>query len=180
VVRDTATGQASQSRDAKGGTPHPRLGYRVGVLVDHFESAVYGIAFLLLVIAAVLVVIGGVQPMVQAATGKISKLEGGVLALDRILLVLIIGELAYTLRTVLLYREIALAAEPFLFIGLIATVRRILIVTAAFEQPHSDHELNRLLLQLGALGLLVLGIAAAIFMIRYSAERCSTQRPDGG
>ena len=87
-------------------------------------------------------------------------------------MVLIIAEIAATLRAVLLYHEIA--AEPFLFIGLIACVPRILIVTAATEQVHSDKELNRLLFELGALGLLVIGIAAAIFMIRCSTARSST------
>jgi len=57
----------------------------------------------------------------------VSPLEGGVLVLERTLLILIIAELAYTLRTDFLHHEIA--AEPFLFIGLIATVRRMLIVT---------------------------------------------------
>ena len=62
------------------------------------------------------------------------------------------------------------------------------VVTAATEQVHSDKDLNRLLFELGALGLLVIGIAAAIFMIRSSNDRaapahgdhaCSTQEPDG-
>jgi hypothetical protein len=38
---------------------------------------------------------------------------------------------------------------------------------------HSDKELDRLLLELGALGLLVIGIASAIFMIRYSSRRAA-------
>jgi uncharacterized membrane protein (DUF373 family) len=155
--------------DAKSDSTSPRLSHRVGGLVDTFETIIYAIAFLLLVSAAVLVVIGGVEAVVQAATHKVNTLQGGVLVLDRVLMVLIVAEIAATLRAVLLYHEIA--AEPFLFIGLIACVRRILIVTAATEQVHSDKELNRLLLELGALGLLVIGIAAAIFMIRYSARR---------
>jgi hypothetical protein len=61
---------------------------------------------------------------------------------------------------------------------LIASVRRILMVTAAFEQPHSNQDLNRLLLELGALGLLILGIAAAIFMIRYSARYAAPTEGD--
>jgi Phosphate-starvation-inducible E family len=91
-------------------------------------------------------------------------------------MVLIIAEIAATLRAVLLYHEIA--AEPFLFIGLIACVRRILIVTAASEQVHSDKELDRLLFELGALGLLVIGIAAAIFMIRFSARKTAPTHSD--
>src|SRR5277367_4920596 len=155
--------------DAKSADTRPRLSHRVGALVDVFETVIYAIAFLLLVAAAILVVIGGAEAVVQAAEHKVNTLQGGVLVLDR---VLIVAEIAATLRAVLLYHEIA--AEPFLFIGLIACVRRILIVTAQTEQVHSDKQLNRLLLELGALGLLVIGIAAAIFMIRVSTKRAAS------
>jgi uncharacterized membrane protein (DUF373 family) len=157
-------------------TTRRSLSQRVGTLVDSFETVIYAIAFLLLVAAAVLVVIGGFQAVVQAASNKVDTLQGGVLVLDRVLMVLIIAEIAATLRAVLLYHEIA--AEPFLFIGLIACVRRILIVTAASEQVHSDKELDRLLFELGALGLLIIGIAAAIFMIRSSARRTTPTHSD--
>jgi uncharacterized membrane protein (DUF373 family) len=145
------------------------LSKRVGALVDAFETVIYAIAFLLLVAAAVLVVIGGVDAVIEAAAHRVNTLQGGVLVLDRVLMVLIIAEIAATLRAVLLYHEIA--AEPFLFIGLIACVRRVLIVTAATEQVQTDKELDRLLFELGALGLLVIGIAAAIFMIRRSGPQ---------
>jgi F0F1-type ATP synthase assembly protein I len=45
---------------------------------------------------------------------------------------------------------------------------------------HSDKQLNRLLLELGALGLLVIGIAAAIFMIRVSTKRVAHADSDDG
>jgi uncharacterized membrane protein (DUF373 family) len=151
---------------------NPRFSHRVGALVDMFETMIYAIAFLLLVAAAILVVIGGVEAVMQAVQHKVDPLQGGVQVLDRVLMVLIVAEIAATLRAVLLYHEIA--AEPFLFIGLIACVRRILIVTAATEQVHTDKDLNRLLLELGALGLLVIGIALAIFMIRASSKRTET------
>jgi uncharacterized membrane protein (DUF373 family) len=153
------------------------LSHRIGVSVHGFETVVYGIAFLLLVAAAAMVVIGGGEAVVQTAIHKVSTLQGSVLVLDRVLMVLIIAEIAGTLRNVLLYHEIA--AEPFLFIGLIASVRRILMVTAAAEQPQSDQALNRLLLELGALGLLVIGIAAAIFLLRFSVRRPAPRDDDG-
>jgi uncharacterized membrane protein (DUF373 family) len=159
-------------------TPSPRLSHRVGALVDSFETLVYAVAFLLLVAAAILVVIGGGQAVLQATTHKVDTLQGGVLVLDRVLMVLIIAEIAATLRAVLLYHEIA--AEPFLFIGLIACVRRILIVTAATEQVHSDKDLDRLLLELGALGLLVIGIAVAIFLVRSSGRRDAPAHTEEG
>jgi uncharacterized membrane protein (DUF373 family) len=152
------------------------LSHRIGVLVHGFETVVYTIAFLLLVAAAAMVMIGGAEAIVQAASHKVDTLQGSVLVLDRVLMVLIIAEIAGTLRNVLLYHEIA--AEPFLFIGLIASVRRILMVTAAVEQPHSSEDLNRLMLELGALGLLVIGIAAAIFLLRFSARRAAPTDSD--
>src|ERR1700753_3018889 len=152
--------------------------YQVGVMVHGFENVVYGIAFLLLVAAAVMIVIGGGEAVLQAATHKTNTLQGSGFVLDRVLMVLIIAEIAATLRAVLLYHEIA--AEPFLFIGLIACVRRILIVTAASEQVHSDKELDRPLFELGALGLLAIGIAAAIFMIRYSSRRAEPAHAEDG
>src|ERR1700753_2215444 len=154
------------------------LSQRIGALVDAFESVIYALAFLLLVAAAVLVVIGGADAAIDAVSHKVNSLQGGVLVLDRVLMVLIIAEIAATLRAVLLYHEIA--AEPFLFIGLIACVRRILIVTAASEQVHNDKELDLLLFELGALGLLVIGIAAAIFMIRYSSRRAEPAHAEDG
>jgi uncharacterized membrane protein (DUF373 family) len=155
--------------DAKSPDTRSRLSHRVGGLVNSFETLIYAIAFLLLVAAAVLVVIGGVEAVAQAAQHKVNTLQGSVLVLDRVLMVLIVAEIAATLRAVLLYHEIA--AEPFLFIGLIACVRRILIVTAQTEQVHTDKDLNRLLFELGALGLLVIGIAVAIFLVRFSSRR---------
>ena len=78
----------------------------------------------------------------------------------------------------MLYHEIA--AEPFLFIGLTASVRRILMVTAAAEQPHSSQDMHRLMFELGALGLLVIGIAAAIFLLRFSGPRAASTDGDDG
>lgn len=147
--------------------PGPKAGALSNKVARGFEIALYSVAFLLLAAAAVLVAIGGVQAIIRSATLQTTTLEGAVLVLDHALLILIVAELAYTIRSVQ-YHEIRV--EPFLFIGLIATIRRVLIVTAELEHPQTDQALNRLLLQLGALGLLVLAIAAAIFMVRYSAR----------
>lgn len=57
--------------------------------------------------------------------------------------------------------------EPFLFIGLIAVVRRILIVTAQFERlPSGGRVLTNFLLELGRLGFLALALAIAVRLLR--------------
>ncbi|HEV2086904.1 MAG TPA: phosphate-starvation-inducible PsiE family protein [Cryptosporangiaceae bacterium] len=134
-----------------------------------FESVLYAIVGLLLIVAAGFVLVGTVQAVVQGFQAGDDVAEIGVVLLDRILLALIVAELAYSLRYVMQTHEIT--AEPFLFIGLIATVRRILIVTAEFERPAQDVDLTILLYELGLLALLTVGLAVAIFLVRRSARQ---------
>jgi uncharacterized membrane protein (DUF373 family) len=134
-----------------------------------FETLLYGAVAVLLVAAAVLVLVGTVHELAHAIDTSAGAVDTGVTVLDRILLLLIIAELAYTLRFVLRTHEIAV--EPFLFIGLIAVVRRILIVTAQFERiPSSGRLLTNFLLELGLLGFLVLALAAALALVRRRHE----------
>jgi uncharacterized membrane protein (DUF373 family) len=135
-----------------------------------FETLLYGAVAVLLVAAAVLVLVGTVHELAHAIDTSAGAVDTGVMVLDRVLLLLIIAELAYTLRFVLRTHEIAV--EPFLFVGLIAVVRRILIVTAQFERiPASGHRLTNFLLELGLLGFLVLALAVALALVRRGHER---------
>jgi uncharacterized membrane protein (DUF373 family) len=132
-----------------------------------FELVLYSSVALLLGVAAVLVVIGTVSGLIRQIGDGAGSVDIAVIVLDRILLALIVGELLYTLRFVLRTHE--LAVEPFLYIGLIAVVRRILIVTAQFEQGNvSGRALTNLLLELGVLGLLGPALASAVFLVRRS------------
>ena len=129
-----------------------------------FEAFLYGAVALLLATAAVLVLVGTVHEIAHAISTSAGAVGTGVAVLDRILLLLIIAELAYTLRFVL--RTHKIAVEPFLFIGLIAVVRRILIVTAQFERlPSGGRILTNFLLELGLLGFLALALAIAVRLV---------------
>jgi uncharacterized membrane protein (DUF373 family) len=132
-----------------------------------FELALYVAVAILLAAAALLVVGGTVASLVGDLRGDDSAVGIAVIVLDRILLTLIVAELVYTLRFVLRTHEIAV--EPFLYIGLIAVVRRILIVTADLEREAIEgHALRNLLLELGVLGLLVPSLAVAVYLVRRS------------
>ena len=101
------------------------------------------------------------------STTDLRPIDVAVLVLDRVLLALIVGELLYTLRFVVRTHEIAV--EPFLYIGLIAVVRRILIVTAQLERgAPAGRALTNVLLEFGVLGLLVPALASAVFLVRRS------------
>jgi uncharacterized membrane protein (DUF373 family) len=130
-----------------------------------FEAFLYGAVALLLAAAAVLVLVGTIHELAHAISTSAGAVDTGVAVLDRVLLLLIIAELAYTLRFVL--RTHTIAVEPFLFIGLIAVVRRILIVTAQFERlPSGGRVLTNFLLELGLLGFLALALAIAVRLLR--------------
>jgi uncharacterized membrane protein (DUF373 family) len=130
-----------------------------------FEVLLYAAVGVLLATASVLVLVGTVHQLAHGISSGRGAVNVAVTVLDRILLTLIIAELVYTLRFVLRTHEIAV--EPFLFIGLIAVVRRILIVTAQFEQlPPGGRALTNLLLELGLLGFLASALALAVFLVR--------------
>jgi uncharacterized membrane protein (DUF373 family) len=69
-------------------------------------------------------------------------------------------------------REHQLVAEPFILIGLVAVVRRILLVTAEAGQSVQDPErfLN-LITELGVLTALVISLSAALYVARRTVRR---------
>lgn len=142
------------------------------------EDLLYLIVGLLLVTAAVLVAIGTVTGLISAINHHRDAVNTAVVVLDRVLLTLIVAELLHTLRFVVLRDRIVV--EPFLFVGLIAVVRRILIVTAELErQAPSGHALTNYLLELGLLGFLTLALALAIYLVHRSGSASEEEAEDG-
>ena len=143
----------------------PRLTKVVRNALAWSEEALYITVGLLLLAAAVLVLVGTISGLVSSIRAHHSAVDIGVILLDRILLTLIVAELLHTLRFVVLRGEIVV--EPFLFVGLIAVVRRILILTAELErQAPGGRALTNQLLELGLLGVLTLALAIAIYLVR--------------
>jgi hypothetical protein len=125
------------------------------------ESAIYLVVALLLIVAGALTLAGTVVDLVE---GRASRpiADIGVFLLDRVLLMFIIAELLYTLRVVNFGGRILV--EPFLFIGLIAVVRKVLVLTA--EVHAEGAPIDDFVIQLAALAGLALVLALAIFLLR--------------
>jgi len=151
-----------QSRSNRSG-----LNDQLGRGLSVFEVVLYASVGLLLAAAGILVLVGTVSGLVRELHQGSGAVDVAVLVLDRVLLALIVGELLFTLRFVVRTHEIAV--EPFLYIGLIAVVRRILIVTAQLERgAPSGRALTNILLEFGILGLLVPALAGAVFLVSRS------------
>ncbi len=86
--------------------------------------------------------------------------------LDRLLLVLMIVELLYTVQVS--FREHALVPEPFLIVGLVAATRRVLVLTAEFTgaQAQSEAAFRVGMIELGVLTILILVLVASLVLLR--------------
>ena len=138
---------------------------RLNRLLERFEAAIYLLAGLILALAAALI-------LAFAAWEGLLDVFGGhypeaiVHLLDRVLLALMLAEVIYTV--VRFAREGKIEAEPFLVIGIIASVRRMLVITAegAAKANLEDPGFLALLAELGLLSVAVLLFAVAIRQIR--------------
>ena len=98
-----------------------------------------------------------------------------VAMLDRVLLILLVVELLYTVQVS--FREHALVPEPFLLIGLIAGIRRVLLLTAelAQVQEKSDVVFRHFIVELVALTVLIVALVVSLVLLRkkngFVAER---------
>jgi uncharacterized membrane protein (DUF373 family) len=111
--------QARQSRPSR-----PRwLGSTVAVLegAQDYVAAVVGVV--LLVLAAVLIVSGIYTFVHDMLTSNVTNAASALL--DRLLLVLIVAEIVHTV--VLSLRTHQLVAQPFIVVGLVAVIRKILL-----------------------------------------------------
>ena len=93
------------------------------------EDIVYvGLGVLLAGSALALLISGGIS-FVQVLWAR-SLTINIVPLLDRLLLILLVVELLYTVQVS--FREHGIIPEPFLIVGLIAGIRRVLVLTAEF------------------------------------------------
>ncbi len=93
--------------------------------------------------------------------------------LDGLLLVFIITEIIHTIRAVI--AEKVLVSEPFLVVGIVAAIRRLIVVSAAAKDLFGKPEFGDAMLEIGVLTGAVLFLGATIFMLRHTEH--SEPRP---
>ncbi|MGH2775699.1 MAG: phosphate-starvation-inducible PsiE family protein [Actinomycetota bacterium] len=98
--------------------------------------------------------------------------------LDGLLLVFIITELIHTVRAVI--DEKVLVAEPFLIVGIVAAIRRLIVISAEAKDLLGTPEFADAMFEIGLLTGSVLLLAAAIFLLRSTvrSEPSSAHEPD--
>ena len=141
-------------------------------ILDYSQNVVYyGMAIALLVTIGVLFISVGTSLL---EVFEVSPLQTALAVLDRVLLISIFVELLVTIAILVQEREIF--AEPFLLIGVIAVVRRILLVTAEAGQTAEAERFLNLVTELGVLTVLVISLAAALYFTRRAEPRQEVER----
>ncbi|HEY6787347.1 MAG TPA: phosphate-starvation-inducible PsiE family protein [Trebonia sp.] len=110
-------------------------------VLEHVQDWVTVAVGVVLIALAVVLLISGIVDFLDGSSGPISA--GAPILLDRVLLVLILVEIVYTV--VLSLRAHRLVAQPFIIIGLIAVIRRILFVLTPGSAAVSTAELALLI-----------------------------------
>jgi uncharacterized membrane protein (DUF373 family) len=98
-----------------------------------------------------------------------SEFSVGILAfLDGLLLVFIITELIHTIRAVI--DEKVLVAEPFLIVGIVAAIRRLVVISAEAKDLLGTPEFSDAILEIAVLTGTIVFIAVALFLLRSSVR----------
>jgi len=137
---------------------------------------------LVYIVLGVLLASGAIALLVSAGVAFVQAVAAGdivgrlVSILDQLLLVLMIVEILYTVQ--ISFREHALMPEPFLVVGLIATIRRVLVITAELSNvAQRDPEMFRhAMLELGLLTLMILALVGALGIIRHRAPGAAAEK----
>ncbi len=140
----------------------------LATILDYAQTVVYyGVTLVLLVAIGVLFVSVGGSLL---AVFEVDPLQTTLAILDRVLLITIFVELLITIEVLVKERQIV--AEPFLLIGLVAVIRRILLVTAeAGQSVREPEKFLNLVTELGVLTALVISLAAALYVARRTQRR---------
>ena len=105
---------------------------------------------------------------------EVDQLSSLVLSLlDGLLLVFIITEIIHTIRVVI--DEKILVSEPFLVVGIVAAIRRLVVVSAEAKDLFGKPDFGDAMLEIGVLTGTVLALGATIFMLRHTEH--SEPRP---
>ncbi len=133
----------------------------------HVEDILY-------VALGVLLAAGALVLLADATLTFVTNLVAGTLPariiglLDRVLLVLMFAEIMYTVQV----------PEPFLVVGLIAAIRRVLVITAEFSEVKdaARETFNSTMVELGLLTVLSLVLVVSLVLLRRRPSMPTAER----
>lgn len=130
------------------------------------EDFIYSIVALLLIASALLLIYNEVLtfPKVFYQANQVIVI---IEIISKTLLLIMVLEILYTIRITI--RDHVLCAEPFLIVGLIAAIRRILIISV--ETAYFQEKINMYMLEISVLsGMILIFVVSIILLKKYSGH----------
>ena len=140
------------------------------------EMALYAVVGVLLSVGAAAAVVSACAALWRGISrGNLTSDAFGVLG--ELLLVLIFAEILHTVRISI--RSESLVMEPFLVVGLIASVRRVLVITLQAAKTLEENQVGQSadklfrnsMIELGLLGVLIVIFVVSIRLLRMAKPR---------
>jgi hypothetical protein len=155
-----------------------KLRHHFDVYLGKTEIVIYSVLAVLLALAAFVTIATAVQ-ILWAGLSHWTVAAQTLRVLNQLLIVLMLVEILHTVRISI--RSHILVTEPFLVVGLIASIRRILVITleaatltkeGAWATEGSSAIFRSSMIELGLLGLMVLVLVISITLLRrYAPEQ---------
>jgi uncharacterized membrane protein (DUF373 family) len=98
--------------------------------------------------------------------------------LSGLLLVFIFTELITTLRVVIASRTVEV--EPFLIVGIVAAIRRVIVISAEAQDLLGTERFRDVLLEIGVLSGSVVVLGVTVFVLRRAPSREDEPAPSAG
>jgi uncharacterized membrane protein (DUF373 family) len=126
--------------------------------LEHAQDIVTVVVGIALIALAAVLLVSGVYDFAVSVASKAPVLDEATFLLDRILLVLILVEIVHTVALSL--RAHRLAAQPFIVVGLVAVIRRILFVLTPSSTGETKISTAELALLLAMVAVFIAGLIA--------------------
>ena len=165
-------------------SPKPSLTeLRTAHLIHKVEQMVYIAVAALLVLALALALLGAAA-LLWSGAGEFTATEPVYRIIDRLLFVLMLVEILHTVHASI--RTGTLLCEPFLIVGLIACIRRVLVITletSQITQPERWDVAKMPLFQsnmveLGVLALLIAVLVGSIKLTRPTEQGAKSENEE--
>jgi hypothetical protein len=153
-----------------------KLRSRFSQYLHLLEAALYIAVGIVLSAAAIAVLFDATRILWRGIANR-TLVGYGLQVLDQLLFVLVLVEILHTVRISIRAQEILI--EPFLIVGLIASIRRVLVITMQAakltEEGHGSADtvlaFHNSMIELGLLGILVLVFVLSIYLLRRASHR---------
>lgn len=128
------------------------------------EDVIYVIVALLLTASAILLIYNEFISFPEFFKA-VNQVQTIIEIISKTLLLVMVLEILYTVRITI--KEHVLCSEPFLIVGLIAAIRRILIISV--ETAYFQEKINMYMLEIGVLsGMILVFVVSIVLLKKYN------------